>query len=646
MLYREAAKNLKKLAALLAIICGSCYATVPDWTWISNANAPDENFGTQGVPSPQNQVAPRWGNSFWSDHSGNLWVLGGYGYSNQGGTGEKNDLWRYSIADGLWTWMKGGTTLDAPSVYGALGVADDANTPGARHESASWSDSLGNLWLFGGTNTTYRFNDLWKFQPGTNAWTWIKGSQFPDQPSNYGTRGQESVDRIPGARSAASTWTALDGTVWLFGGYGYASDNQPGWLNDLWKYNPATGNWTWMHGTQQINQAGVYGTQGLGAAGNTPGARQNAATWVDSGNNLWMFGGYIGANGAELFSDLWRYSLLTNTWTWVAGSNTSNQTGVYGTPGVPAAANHPGARFGSGTWVDQDGRFLLFGGTGYSTSTLGSLNDLWAFDASTLNWVWEKGSNGVNAPGVFGTRGVPSPGNTPSARYDACSLTDVLGNHWLFAGNSNTLFNVGGAKDLWKLSSTIPLTGGTASFSEKLQEKLVCTSGCGEVQSGSFQMKCAFQLPGTFVSNIGPDTNVIVRIGNLVVTNRLGNDPKFTAGATKASLTQTGNVSGKQKTVLSEKLTWSNGALKLQMKGLTPAILSPIAATMVDGPTGGRLAGVDVVVEFKNPDSTITRFARIGLPLSGNQTRASKVVAPTTYHLDKISLSGSGTAAP
>ena len=35
----------------------------------------------------------------------------------------------------------------------------------------------------------------------------------------------------------------------------------------------------------------VYGTKGVPAAGNVPGARDYAVAWADSSGNLWLFGG-------------------------------------------------------------------------------------------------------------------------------------------------------------------------------------------------------------------------------------------------------------------------------------------------------------------------------------------------------------------
>jgi len=54
--------------------------------------------------------------------------------------------------------------------------------------------------------------------------------------------------------------------------------------------------------------------------------------------------------------------------------------GVYGTQGVPAATNVPGARGYSASWTDSVGSLWLFGGAGWdSVGTIGGLNDLWVY---------------------------------------------------------------------------------------------------------------------------------------------------------------------------------------------------------------------------------------------------------------------------
>jgi hypothetical protein len=121
-----------------------------------------------------------------------------------------------------------------------------------------------------------------------------------------------------------------------------------GYLNDLWEFNPVTKMWTWMGGSNVVNQMGIYGTKGVPAATNIPGAREDGISWTDSNGNLWLFGGYDeGSIAMGRFNDLWIFNTITKIWTWMSGSNTANQMGVYGTEGVPAATSIPGARISS-----------------------------------------------------------------------------------------------------------------------------------------------------------------------------------------------------------------------------------------------------------------------------------------------------------
>ena len=187
-------------------------------------------------------------------------------------------------------------------------------------------------------------NDL-EVQSGNRAWTWVSGANTVDQYGTYGTSGVGLAGKVPGARTGAVSWTDSAGNLWLFGGQGYAA-SAFGYLNDLWTFNPGTGIWTWVSGSKLSNQAGTYGAQGKAAIGNAPGGRTSASTWVDSLGNLWLFGG-IGVDSASnsvISTDLWEFNPTAGTWTWVAGSATSNGNSNYGQQGIPAASNLPGGR--------------------------------------------------------------------------------------------------------------------------------------------------------------------------------------------------------------------------------------------------------------------------------------------------------------
>jgi hypothetical protein len=155
-------------------------------------------------------------------------------------------------------------------------------------------------------NFAANLNDLWKYNPATNEWTWVKGDSTINQFGIYGTQGSASTANKPGSRHASVSWTDGSGHVWLFGGFGYAASGS-GDLNDLWKYDPATNEWTWVKGDSTGNQPGVYGTQGTASAANKPGARERSVSWKDASGNLWLFGGYgYAASLRSHLNDLWK----------------------------------------------------------------------------------------------------------------------------------------------------------------------------------------------------------------------------------------------------------------------------------------------------------------------------------------------------
>ena len=306
-----------------------------------------------------------------------------------------------------WTWMGGSNLVNQNGTYGTQGTAAPSNIPGGHLASGGvlvGTGAAGNLWLFGGTGNdsvgpvTF-LNDLWKYSAGD--WTWMSGSNLGGQKGAYGTQGTAAAANVPGARIYPTTWTDVAGNIWLFGGQGLDSTGTGAFLNDLWEYS--AGQWTWIGGSNVGNQKGTYGTQGTAAPGNIPGARTEAIHWTDAAGNLWLFGGIgtdsTGTNGD--LNDLWRYS--AGEWTWMSGSNLSNQKGTYGTQGTPAAGNVPGARYDASTWTDSAGNLWLFGGdgidsTGAGAFGLGHLNDLWKYSAG--QWTWMGGPNVINQKGT------------------------------------------------------------------------------------------------------------------------------------------------------------------------------------------------------------------------------------------------------
>jgi len=340
--------------------------------------------------------------------------------------------------------------------------------PGARAATISWNDAFGNLWLFGGqgygsTGTMGFFNDLWEFSTSTaagNAWAWVSGLTVLNTEGRFGAKGLASTIDSPPARANAVSWRDFAGNLWLFGGEGYGVQGTLGCLNDLWKYTPGAGTWTWVSGSDATNANGVYGTQSTASINNVPGARFGAVSWTDNSGNLWLFGGqgYGSTATVGYLSDLWEYIPSAGTWIWMGGSNATNFHGTIGTPGTESASNAPGARLGAVSWTDSSGNLWLFGGTGYNggASAAGLLNDLWEYSASSVagaagTWTRVGGTKVVDAAGVYGTLGIASPRNAPGARVLGVSWTDSSGNFWLFGGQGFAATGaVGTLNDLWK----------------------------------------------------------------------------------------------------------------------------------------------------------------------------------------------------
>jgi N-acetylneuraminic acid mutarotase len=359
-----------------------------------------------------------------------------------------------ACAFGLWTWAGGTTASGGSGTFGTEGTASASNLPPARQNSATWIDSSGNLWLFGGATVGSYGNDLWEYSPSSGEWTWVSGSSSANATGVYGTEGTAAAGNVPGARERSASWIDSSGNFWLFGGLGYAASGGVASLNDLWKYTPSSGEWTWVSGSNSTNASGVYGTKGTAAAGNVPGARSGpAGFWIDSSGNFWLFGGF-GVSG--ILSDLWKFSPGSGEWTWVSGGNGINALGVYGTQGVAASGNVPGARFLASSWLDASGNFWLFGGGGYGSSgAQGSLNDLWKYALSTGQWTWVSGSSATGAEAVYGTEGVASASSVPGARFspNPGAWIDSSGNLWLFGGSGiNGVGSAGFLNDVWEFT--------------------------------------------------------------------------------------------------------------------------------------------------------------------------------------------------
>ncbi len=419
------------------------YAQTGEWVWVhglSSVNSPG-SFGVQGVSSPANMPPAFYEACEWTDINGNFWLFGGLG----SGFIPYGDMWKFNPITNEWTWMKGNGIAGNAGNFGVQGVSSATNQPPSReHGVLTWTDLSNNLWMYGGNSVLGDLSDLWKFDISTNEWTWMKGPNTSYDPGTYGVQGVGSPANNPSSREeAASAWTDNNGDLWFFGGW-----IGSGAVNDLWRYNIALNEWTWMKGSPLISQPGVYGIFRVEDPANVPSSRCAYTHWKDNNGNFWLFGGEdFSAND---YNDMWMFNPSTNNWAWMNGSNVQGAVASFGTKCVTDSLNDPGTRYENRTvWTDLNGNLWTLGGNvGYLTTDY--KNDLWMYCVTTNKWTWISGDNTPNPVGNWGTLGISSPLNVPGGRMGSLGWRSLTGELYLFGGTSNPFGSF--RNDMWKFT--------------------------------------------------------------------------------------------------------------------------------------------------------------------------------------------------
>lgn len=363
--------NRRPIALLPALLLAACSTASPTpEPSVETSSAPSAAASATTVPSaaasdePSAPEATAWrmlslgeGPSAREDHTWTLSPDGATAYLFGGRTTDNtplDDLWAFDLASETWDEVQ-------PS---------SPSAPQARFgHNAVWAEGIG-LVLFAGQAGTTFFNDLWAFDPATEAWSqlpaggavpiprygscaaigpdgrlWIshgftsEGQRFADTAAYDFTNGTWNPETPTGARPVErclhGCWWTDDGTLALFGGQttGVLA------LGDLWQLTPGprTGTNTWQEQTVEDGPP----DRNLYAA-----ARLEGATLV--------FGGQTHDRG--LLDDLW-----------LVGDDGTIRA-------VQADGQAPAGRYAAELIADlEGGRFLLFGGRGAD----GALADLW-----------------------------------------------------------------------------------------------------------------------------------------------------------------------------------------------------------------------------------------------------------------------------
>jgi gliding motility-associated-like protein len=346
--------------------------TINQWMLVNGsftANGLAPTYGTQGVAAATNHPGQAtYGHPMWSDFNGNLWLFGPNGLNN---------MWKYSIATNMWTWMKGNST-PGPPVYGIQGVESPTVNPGTCNETdCHWTDSNGMLWLY-----TEFDGNLWKFNPTTNNWTWMKGNGSTTINPTYGTINVFGLNNTPGGFSACpavgvlyTMWITSDDHLWML-----VNRNLGTLQTEMWEYNPTVNQWRCRRIDQSdFGQAQVYPQS---CVENDPTIHpvtrsEMRADWVDNCDNMYFFGGGNFCTMSPVYNDIWRYNPTTNCFTYLKGSTTNE---VPGTQGVFSNANIPPVSAGAQSWSNDKG-FYLFGGQGALTES----DAMWVFQPDSVD---------------------------------------------------------------------------------------------------------------------------------------------------------------------------------------------------------------------------------------------------------------------
>jgi len=296
--------------------------------------------------------------------------------------------------------------------------------PGARRDATLVFDGSANrLLLFGGRANGQGLNDIWAFDIPAGRWTRLSDG-----------------GNAPAARwGHVAVYDAKRAQMVVFSG-----QSASGFFNDLWTFNPATGQW------REVSIGGAKPPTRYGSCAAYDGEADafyishgftNAGrfddTWVfDLGSSQWrditaagakpikrclhrcafdlesksivLFGGQ--SNETPILGDLWRFNPAARVWS-----------------EIPASSAKPSPRFFSELQADPAAsRFVVFGGF----TQAGNANDVWTF-GQTPGW-----------------RGATVAAPAPEPRQSHAGAIDVRARSiYLFGGAGGQ----GDLGDLWRL---------------------------------------------------------------------------------------------------------------------------------------------------------------------------------------------------
>lgn len=342
------------------------------------------------------------------------------------------------------------------------GEKDLKMNPLPTKHAIGWVGPDGHSYLFGGYRTETAISSiisdhLWRSGDSLSEWVQLSGFGTTKKDVN-----QKGVRLTPTGRTSSSHQADKDGTVYLFGGMGKTEDSYVDSINELWKYDSNSGQWTLLSGSKSGGGLGVYHEKGVPDERSLPSGRQGASSWKGKDGKLYFFGGYM--DGEGYLNDLWSFDPKTKMWVWLSGSKPPVKKDL--AQNRINAPWEPIFRAYSSQWVDAKGNLYLYGGAGIGelgANYVTYYNDLWRYDPKVSRWTCISGDKNKGR-NIIAIEKLPQRG-FPEARYGA--------SYWV--GEDGTFYLSGGGirageyyTDTWSFD---PETGKWKELSEKKTEK-------------------------------------------------------------------------------------------------------------------------------------------------------------------------------
>lgn len=377
----------------------------------------------------------------------------------------ENKVFSFNLLTSNWAWISGNETLSSQMHYTNKFELSDENKISPRLDASGFVYK-NHLFIYGGYDADYSFNDMWEFNPNNYQWAWMYGN------TTYSTyelllynplmsaeiRGPllaSSTEYVLGSRYGQKV-VPLNGKFYVFGG---TEESQGDNLNDLWEIYPycnfsycfdkletdptvCSGQGSCIGGNSDNNLEG-YCVCNSGVEGDNCEYDMRYSCFGLNNRDERICGGRHGScvgtdncscitgwSGSECSIKLLPtpYKTLRNesNWVWEGGNNITDIFPYYGEIGVECDLCDCGSRKYASVVMSNDNLYIY--GAQYNVRCYFVPNplyldkyyaDMWKFNTTSKKFTYLYGQKVPNAteywydpnPPIYGIKGVESPTN-------------------------------------------------------------------------------------------------------------------------------------------------------------------------------------------------------------------------------------------